>query len=635
MVITIDNKKIEIENGSNIFQILKSAEIPTSKVLVAKVNETLVDLGTTVSKDCTIKPIYHEDEEGRQVFLHSSAHVLAYAVLRLFPGTKFAIGPAIKDGFYYDFELSEKLTEEDLPKIEKEMKKIVKERIRFEREVIDKQSAIKLFEEKNDRFKVELLNELEDETISIYRLGDFVDLCRGPHVPNTGVLKQFKLTSIAGAYWRGDEKREMLTRVYGTSYPTADGLEEHIKKLEEIAKRDHRILGKELELFAIDESVGGGLTVWLPNGSMLRSIVEDYWREQHRKNGYSVIYTPHIGKSQLWQTSGHLDFYKDGMYPSMELETVDYYVRPMTCPFHMIAYKNKKRSYRELPYRTAELGTVYRFERSGTLHGLLRVRGFTIDDAHIFCTPDQLEDEVKGVVKFAIKLLETFGFKEYKVYLSTRPEEKFVGEIKQWDKAESVLKIALEAMNLEYSVDEGGGAFYGPKIDIKIIDALGRPWQTTTCQFDFNLPERFDLSYIGEDGAEHRPYIVHRALLGSLERFIGCLIEHYAGAFPLWLAPRQAVIIPITDDVTDYGKKVESTLLEAGIRVELDTGSDRMQAKIRKAELAKIPYVLVIGRREAEEGKVAVRRHGQGDKGVMTLEELSEKLKLEVREKAD
>ncbi len=633
MEIKIGGKHIDIEEGVNIFQILKQADIKTSDVIATEVDGKLVDLSTRIDSDCVIEPVYHEDTPGREVFLHSSAHLLAFAVQRLYPGTKFAIGPAIKDGFYYDFELPQTITEDDLAEIEKEMKRIVKKRFKFEREEMSRSDAISLFKKRSDRFKVELLEEMTDDAVSIYTLGDFVDLCRGPHVPNTGMLKHFKLTSVAGAYWRGDEKREMLTRVYGTSYPSAEELGVHMKKLEEIAKRDHRVLGKELELFTIDETVGGGLVVWLPDGSTLRSIVEDFWRSQHRLNGYSVIYTPHLGKSSLWDTSGHTDHYKDSMYPSMELENVDYYVRPMNCPFHMISYKAKKRSYRELPYRIAELGTVYRFERSGTLHGLLRVRGFTVDDAHIFCTPEQLEDEVKGVVRFAIHLLETFGFKKYQVYLSTRPEEKFVGEVERWDRAEEVLKTALGEMNLDYEIDIGGGAFYGPKIDIKIIDALGRPWQATTCQFDFNLPERFDLSYIGDDGAEHRPYIVHRALLGSLERFIGCLIEHYAGSFPLWLAPKQAVVIPITDDVNEYGVELKERLFKAGFRVDIDLGSDRMQAKIRKAELAKIPYVLVVGRKEAENQLVSLRKHGEGDMGVISTDDLIERMIKEVREK--
>lgn len=633
MRILINDKQVEMEEGANIFQALKEADIKTSDVLVAELDGRLVDLGTRLSSDCDIKPVYHEDDRGREVFLHSSAHLLACAVQRIYPGTKFAIGPSIKDGFYYDLELPQTITEDDLAEIEKEMKRIAKKRLRFEREEMSREDAISMFKERDDRFKVELLEEIEDDVVSIYTLGEFVDLCRGPHVPNTGILKHFKLTSIAGAYWRGDEKREMLTRIYGTSYPTAEELDIHLQKLEEIAKRDHRVLGKKLELFTIDDTVGGGLVVWLPDGSMLRSIVEDFWRTQHRLHGYSVIYTPHLGKSKLWDTSGHTDHYRDSMYPSMELENVDYYVRPMNCPFHMVSYRAKMRSYRELPYRIAELGAVYRFERSGTLHGLLRVRGFTVDDAHIFCTPDQLEDEVKEVVRFAIFLLETFGFKKYKVFLSTRPEEKYIGEIEKWDRAESVLKSALKEMDLEYEVDEGGGAFYGPKIDIKIIDALGRPWQATTCQFDFNLPERFDLNYIGDDGAEHRPYIIHRALLGSIERFIGCLIEHYAGSFPLWLAPKQAVIIPITDDVNEYGEQLKAKLIEAGLRVDIDLGSDRMQAKIRKAEIAKIPYVLIVGRKEAEENLVAVRKHGKGDIGIISIDELVERMTTEVCEK--
>ncbi|HOO96180.1 MAG TPA: threonine--tRNA ligase [Caldisericia bacterium] len=635
MKVAIGEKLVELESGQNIFQALKAAEIDTKDVYAARIGGRLVDLSTSLTTDCTVEIITADSSEGREIFLHSSAHILAYAVMKLYPDTLFAIGPAIKDGFYYDLEFKTPIAEEDLAKIEKEMKAIVKENVKFERSEMNRLDAIKFFKERGDKYKVELLEALTDEAVSFYTLGDFIDLCRGPHLPSSRYVKNFKLTSIAGAYWRGDEKNQMLTRIYGTSYPTAEELDEHMKRLEEIAKRDHRILGRELELFTIDETVGGGLVVWLQNGSILRTVIEDFWRNEHYKRDYSILYTPHIGKAQLWRTSGHLDFYAEGMYPSMELENVDYYVRPMNCPFHMINYKAKKRSYRELPMRTAELGTVYRFERSGTLHGLLRVRGFTQDDAHIFCTPEQLDDEVKGVVRFAIFMLETFGFMKYEIFLSTRPKDKFVGEIERWDTAEKALIKALEAMNLKYDVDEGGGAFYGPKIDIKIVDALGRPWQTTTCQFDFNLPERFDLTYIAEDGKEHRPYIVHRALLGSLERFVGCLTEHYAGAFPLWLAPKQAVVVPITDDVNDFAKNLCAKLREEGMRADVDLGSDRMQAKIRNAELKKVPYVLVVGRREAEEGKVAVRRHGKGDQGAIRVEELIEMMVKEVREKTN
>lgn len=632
--VSCSEKSAQIEKGSNIFQALKALEIPTKNLVAAKIGDKLADLSTILEENTSFEVISIDSPEGRDILLHSSAHLMAAAVNRLFPGTKFAIGPSIKDGFYYDLDLPRPLVEEDLPKIEAEMKKISDENIKFVRKTMTKEDALAFFGARGDNYKIELIQDIPDPTVSIYELGDFIDLCRGPHLPSSGYIKHFKLMSIAGAYWRGDEKRQMLTRIYGTSYSTKDGLEEHIKRLEEIAKRDHRILGKQLELFIIDEHVGGGLVIWQPNGAVVREIIENFWRTEHRKRGYEIVYSPHVGKADLWRTSGHLGFYADNMYPAMELETVEYYARPMNCPFHMVNYASKVRSYRDLPYRTAELGTVYRFERSGTLHGLLRVRGFTQDDAHIFCTPEQLKQEVVGVVKFAIHLLETFGFKKYEVFLSTRPKEGYVGEIEKWDIAESTLKEALNEMGLSFDVDEGGGAFYGPKIDIKIVDALGRPWQCTTCQFDFNNPERFNLTYTGEDGKEHRPYTIHRALLGSMERFMGCLIEHYAGAFPVWLAPTQVVIVPITDGVLNYCKSLKDRLFDADIRVKIDEGSDRMNAKIRNAELKKVPYVVVVGAKEAEAGKVSVRRHGKGDLGQMTTEEFEARILAEVKERS-
>lgn len=634
MKISIGEKSVVVEEGINVFQAFKALEVPTKDVVAVKVGGRQCDMSTKLTTDTELEPIHAETPEGHEIILHSSSHLLAFAILRLYPGTKFAIGPAIKDGFYYDLALPEQITEEDLPKIEAEMKKIVKEDVKFTRKDWDRIEAISYFRQRGDLFKVEILEEIKDAIVSFYELGDFIDLCRGPHVPSTKYLGNFKLMSIAGAYWRGDEKRQMLTRIYGTSFNTKEALEAHLKKLEELAKRDHRVLGKELELFTIEDTVGGGLAIWMPNGSMVRQVIEDFWREEHRKRGYKIVFTPHIGKAQLWQTSGHLGFYKDGMYPKMELENVEYYVRPMNCPFHMMNYKTRIRSYRDLPYRTAELGTVYRYEKSGVLHGLLRVRGFTQDDAHIFCTPQQLQSEVTNVVGFAIHLLNTFGFKKFDVYLSTRPAEKYVGDIEKWKVAEETLAIALKQMGLEYKVDEGGGAFYGPKIDIKIVDAFDRAWQCTTCQFDFNMPARFGLVYTGEDGKEHEPYVVHRALLGSLERFMGCLIEQYGGAFPLWLAPQQATIIPIVDAVYDYCYELKKDLEEKGIRVEVDSGSDRMNAKIRNSELKKIPYALVVGAKEAEAGTVSVRRHGKGDLGVMDKGMLCEKLCKEIGEKS-
>ncbi len=634
ITINCSGKSAQIEKGLNIFQALKALEMPTKNLVAAKIGDKLVDLSTILEENTDFEVISIDSPEGRDILLHSSAHLMAAAINRLFPGTKFAIGPSIKDGFYYDLDLPRPLIEEDLPKIEAEMKKVSDENIKFVRKTMTKEDALAFFGARGDNYKVELIQDIPDPTVSIYELGDFIDLCRGPHLPSSGYIKHFKLMSIAGAYWRGDEKRQMLTRIYGTSYSTKDGLEEHIKRLEEIAKRDHRILGKQLELFIIDEHVGGGLVIWQPNGAVVREIIENFWRTEHRKRGYEIVYSPHVGKADLWNTSGHLGFYADNMYPAMELETVEYYARPMNCPFHMVNYASKVRSYRDLPYRTAELGTVYRFERSGALHGLLRVRGFTQDDAHIFCTPEQLKQEVVGVVKFAIYLLETFGFKKYEVFLSTRPEEGYVGEIEKWDIAENILREALNEMGLSFDVDEGGGAFYGPKIDIKIVDALGRPWQCTTCQFDFNLPERFDLNYTGEDGKEHRPYTIHRALLGSMERFMGCLIEHYAGAFPVWLAPTQVIIVPITDGVIDYCRSLKDRLFDADVRVRIDEGSDRMNAKIRNAELKKVPYVVVVGAKEAEAGKVSVRRHGKGDLGQMTTEEFEARILAEVKERS-
>ncbi len=634
IAVNCSEKSAQIEKGSNIFQALKALEIPTKNLVAAKISDKLVDLSTILEENTNFEVVAIDSPEGRDILLHSSAHLMAAAINRLFPGTKFAIGPSIKDGFYYDLDLPRPLIEEDLPKIEAEMKKVSDENIKFVRKTMTKEEALAFFGVRGDTYKVELIQDIPDSTVSIYELGDFIDLCRGPHLPSSGYIKHFKLMSIAGAYWRGDEKRQMLTRIYGTSYSTKDGLEEHIKRLEEIAKRDHRILGKQLELFIIDEHVGGGLVIWQPNGAVVREIIENFWRTEHRKRGYEIVYSPHVGKADLWRTSGHLGYYADNMYPAMELETVEYYARPMNCPFHMVNYASKVRSYRDLPYRTAELGTVYRFERSGTLHGLLRVRGFTQDDAHIFCTPEQLKQEVVGVVKFAIHLLETFGFKKYEIFLSTRPKEGYVGEIEKWDIAESTLREALNEMGLSFDVDEGGGAFYGPKIDIKIVDALGRPWQCTTCQFDFNNPERFNLTYTGEDGKEHRPYTIHRALLGSMERFMGCLIEHYAGAFPVWLAPTQVIIVPITDGVLDYCRSLKDRLFDADIRVKIDEGSDRMNAKIRNAELKKVPYVVVVGAKEAEAGKVSVRRHGKGDLGQMTTEEFEARILAEVKERS-
>ncbi len=558
---------------------------------------------------------------------HSAAHVMADAVLRLFPEAKVGIGPPTEDGFYYDFQVSRPFTPEDLESIEAIVRETVSEDHAFEKEIIRREEARELFSDQP--FKLELIEEIPpDEPLSIYRHGEFIDLCQGPHVDSTGGIPALKLLTVAGAYWRGDENRPMLQRIYGTAFESAIALEEHLNLLEEAEKRDHRRLGRQLDLFSTHEDVGPGLITWHPKGGRVRTTIEDYWRELHYRRGYDVVYSPHVGRSRLWQTSGHLDFYGDSMYSPMDVDGQEYYMKPMNCPFHIMIYRSALRSYRELPLRYAELGTVYRYERSGVLHGLMRVRGFTQDDAHIFCRPDQIGDEVLGVLDMTFELLDAFGFTDYEISLSTRPE-KFVGEPAVWDHATRSLAQALETRDLDYDVDEGGGAFYGPKIDVKIKDALGRAWQCTTVQFDFNLPERFDLNFQDSDGAQHRPYMVHRAIMGSMERFLGVLIEHYGGAFPLWLAPVQAVVIPIADRHIDYASQVRDTLAGRGFRVEVDSRKERMNLKIRAAQLQKVPYMLVVGDREMEADAVAVRQRDGEDLGAMPIGELGERLRQE------
>ena len=556
-----------------------------------------------------------------EILRHSASHVMAEAVLKLFPEAKLAIGPAIENGFYYDFDLPRTLTPEDLDEIAKLMKESIAARHPFARQEVLREEALKLFEDQP--YKLELIEELpEGEVISIYHHSDLIDLCRGPHVEHTGKLKgnAFALLSIAGAYWRGDENRPMLQRIYGTIWPNKTELQAYLEHLKEIERRDHRRLGRDLDLFSTHEEAGAGLVYWHPRGGRIRTVAEDFWRKKHYAGGYEILYTPHIGRSWLWQTSGHLDFYKDGMYSPLDIDGQDYYLKPMNCPFHIMIYNTHRRSYRELPLRWAELGTVYRYERSGVLHGLLRVRGFTQDDAHIICTSEQIEDEILGVLRFSLELWRDFGFEDVKAYLATRPE-KAVGEPARWEQATESLREALRIEDLPYEMDEGGGAFYGPKIDLKVRDALGREWQMTTIQFDFNLPERFDMKYVGADGQDHRPYMVHRALLGSMERFFGVLIEHYGGAFPLWLAPVQATIIPIADRHIEYAGQVMAKLKAAELFVELDDSSERMNAKIRSAQLQKVPYMLVIGDREVEGGSVSVRLRTNENLGAMTVDD--------------
>ena len=556
---------------------------------------------------------------------HNAAHIMAAAVQKIYPDAKFDIGPATEGGFYYDFDMEHRLVAEDLKEIEKAMKKLIGRKLPFERFETSRAEAQEML--KDQPYKLERLADIpEGEAISFYRVGDFVDLCRGPHVGNSGEVGAIKLTAIAGSYFRGDEKNPMLQRIYGTAFATEQELKDHLRQLEEAAKRDHRKLGTELDLFGFSDCVGPGLLLWHPKGALIRHLMETFWKDQHYKNGYELLYTPHIGQSNLWETSGHLNFYREGMYAAMQIDEKDYYVKPMNCPFHIEVYRSRLRSYRELPLRWAELGTVYRYEKSGSLHGLMRVRGFTQDDSHIICTPESIEEEIAEVLRFSLEINRAFGFTDIKAYLSTRPE-KAVGEPERWEKAIDSLRKAVEKCGLDCDVDEGGGAFYGPKIDLKLRDAIGREWQTTTIQFDFNLPERFDMTYIGEDGKKHRPFMVHRALLGSLERFFGILVEHYAGAFPMWLAPVQARILPVSDKQLDIAKQYCKELRGMGFRVDVDEQAAGLGAKIRAARQERIPYLLVLGEKEAENGTLAVRNRRDGELGEMNLSNLAEKMK--------
>jgi threonyl-tRNA synthetase len=576
---------------------------------------------------------------------HSAAHIMAQAVLEKFPEAKIAIGPAIEEGFYYDFDLPRPLTPEDLESIEKRMRGIIQSKVSFERKVVSADEAKEIF--KDQPFKLELIAGLEEgkldddgnpisekPEISLYTQGIFTDLCRGPHVELSTEINPaaVKLMSVAGAYWRGDEKRPMLQRIYGTAWKTPQELKDYLWRQEEAKKRDHRKIGHDLDLFSVQEDIGAGLILWHPKGGKIRKIIEQFWTEEHEQNGYDFVYTPHIGKAQLWETSGHLGFYKENMYSPVDIEGQQYFIKPMNCPFHVYIYKNSIRSYRDLPLRYAEEGTVYRYERSGVLHGLMRVRGFTQDDAHHFCRPDQMPAEIDFVLDFSLHILRSFGFSEIQAYLSTKPA-KSVGEPERWQAAEKALEESLKRAGVEYEVDQGGGAFYGPKIDLKVKDAIGREWQLSTIQFDFNLPERFDLSFIGEDGLPHRPYMVHRALLGSLERFFGVLIEHYAGAFPVWLSPVQVAIIPIADRHVEYAKEVAAQLRKARLRVMVDDRSERMNAKIRDAQNQKIPYMLVIGDKEIENQQVALRLRNGENPGPMLIPDFIARSKDEIDRK--
>ena len=557
---------------------------------------------------------------------HSAAHIMAAAINNLFPGTTFDIGPATEDGFYYDVDTGGRLGENDLPRIQEEMQRIIKEQHPFQYKEMSREQARQFLEEQGQKYKVERLEDIpEGQKITFYETAGFTDLCGGPHVEHTGQIKAFRLLSVAGSYYRGDERNPMLERIYGTAFHDKKALKKYIQHLEEARKRDHRRLGKELDLFSVNSGAGPGLICWHPKGALVRHIIESYWRDQHYKNGYELLYTPHLGQADLWETSGHLDFYSDSMYAPMQIDEQDYYMKPMNCPFHIQVYKSRNRSYRELPLRWAELGTVYRYEKSGVLHGLLRVRGFTQDDAHIICTPEQVEDEIRKVLDFSISMWQAFGFQDIKAYLATQPS-KAVGEADAWTEARQSLENAVEAVGLQCEVEEGGGAFYGPKIDLKIQDALGREWQTSTIQFDFNIPERFDMTYVGTDGNKHRPYMVHRALLGSLERFFGILLEHYAGAFPLWLAPEQVRVLPVGENYLSYARQVKDELRAADVRADVDADDDTVGAKIRKARNARLPYMLVVGAEEEENALVAVRSRKHGEEGKCSVNEFLQQL---------
>lgn len=625
----------EFDNGVTPLQVAESiSRRLAEEALVAEVNGEIKDLDTPLTGDVELKIFTFDDEKGKHAYWHSTSHLMAHAVQSIYPEAKFGVGPAIDTGFYYDIDINSAITDEDLKKIENRMLEIASQNNPFEREELSKAQAIDFFEKKGDNYKIEILSELDESAkkISIYKEGDFTDLCTGPHLPSTGKIKFVKLLNVSGSYWRGDEKNKQLQRIYGISFPKKKMLEDHLLFLEEARKRDHRKLGKELDLFSTHEEAGAGLVYWHPKGARLRLEIEDFWRKAHLDNGYDILYTPHMGKSWLWETSGHLGFYKDNMYSPMKVDDQDYIVKPMNCPFHIMIYKSHLRSYRDLPLRWAELGTVYRYEKSGVLHGLLRVRGFTQDDAHIFCAQEQIEDEIAEVLRFSMFMWRSFGFENLTFYLSTRPE-KSVGDDELWKKATVSLEKALEKEGLPYKVDEGGGAFYGPKIDIKIKDALNREWQMSTIQFDFNMSERFDLKYIGEDGKEHRPFMVHRALLGSLERFFGVLIEHYGGAFPVWLAPVQVAVLPISQNFYEAAEKIAAELKNSGLRIEFDKRNEKIGYKIRDWETKKVPYMLVIGEKEIQSGTVSVRQHKKGDVGTMSVESFRERILREVLNK--
>ena len=638
-----DGSEQVVEKGATPLSVAESIGPRLAKsALVAKLDGQLVDLTAPIEQDTELRILTDRDPEALEVYRHSSAHLLAAAVLELYPETKLGIGPPTEQGFFYDFQRDTPFTPDDLEEIEARMREIVKRDPSNERVWLPREETLAKFKEMGEQMKCELIEDkTEGDKISVYQTGEqFLDFCRGPHIPSMGRIKAFKLLSIAGAYWKGDERNARLQRIYGTSFFSKKDLAEHLHRLEEAKKRDHRKLGKELDLFSIQESAGPGLIFWHPKGGTIRRVMEDWLRDEYVKRGYSLVYTPHVARHDLWKTSGHAEFFSDDMFSTMQLDDSDYQLKPMNCPFHILMYKDRLRSYRDLPVRMGELGTVYRYERSGVMHGLLRVRGFTQDDAHIFCTPEQVKDEILGCVDFALDVLKTFGFDKFEIELSTwdgGAGGKYAGSAEEWKMAEEGLFSALKKREIEAKVMADEAAFYGPKIDVKLVDAIGRPWQLSTVQFDFNLPRRFELEYIAADGKAHQPVMVHRALWGSIERFFGVLIEHYAGAFPVWLAPVQAIVLPITDRQNEYAQQVLEQLKDAGIRVEIDSRSEKVNFKIREAQLQKIPYMLIVGQREADAGKVAVRHRKRGDEGAKPVGEVVAHLRdlIESKDTAD
>lgn len=629
ILIQIDDEEIEVECEAGItpLKLLEECEACSKlkdSVLAAIVDGVPFDLKRPIGSCSRLRFVGFEDEVGRDVYRHTTAHIMAHAVKRLFPEAKLGIGPPIENGFYYDFDVEKPFEPHHLELIEKEMQKLIDADIPIERIEMSRSKARELFTTLGEKYKVELIDEMTEETVTVYQQGEFVDLCKGPHLPSTGYVKAFKLLHSAGAYWRGDERNPMLQRIYGTSFPTFEQLQEHLKSLEEAQRRDHRRLGRELGLFSIEEEIGAGLVLWHPNGAIVRQLIEDLLRAELTKRGYKFVYTPHIAKAELWKVSGHLSWYRENMFSGIDVEGQEYLVRPMNCPFHILIYKSATRSYRDLPMRLAEMGTVYRYERSGTLHGLMRVRGLTQDDAHIFCTLEQVGDEIEALIDLTYYFLKQFGFEQFDVVLSVRDKshpEKYAGRDEIWELAEAELEGVLKKLGIKYKRLEGEANFYGPKIDVYLFDAIGRKWQCTTIQLDFNLPERFQLTYIGSDGKEHRPVMIHRAILGSMERFIGILIEHYAGAFPVWLAPVQVSIVPVADRHLDYANRVAEELSRVNIRVEVISRSEPVSAKIRDCELRKVPYIIVCGDREANSNCVSVRQRGRKEVGSMSVEQ--------------